>query len=130
MWYNINKNSGYLYSPLSIGKEVPNMNITELHTENFEQEVIQATQPVCIDFWAPWCGPCRMLAPLIEELAEEEPAVKFCKVNVDEEPGLAAQFGVSSIPTLIFSKNGALTGRTVGFHPKAELQELIDAIKD
>lgn len=130
MWYNINRNSGYLCSPLSIGKEVPNMNITELHTENFEQEVIQATQPVCIDFWAPWCGPCRMLAPLMEELAEEEPTVKFCKVNVDEEPGLAAQFGVSSIPTLIFSKNGALTGRTVGFHPKAELQELIDAIKD
>ena len=106
------------------------MNITELHTENFEQEVIQATQPVCIDFWAPWCGPCRVLAARMEGRAEGGPTVKLCKVNVDEEPGLAAQFGVSSIPTLIFSKNGALTGRTVGFHPKAELQELIDAIKD
>ena len=65
-----------------------------------------------------------------EELAAEEPAIKFCKVNVDDEPGLAAQFGVSSIPTLIFSKNGALTGRTAGFRPKAELLELIDGIKD
>lgn len=106
------------------------MNITELHAENFEQEVVNADRPVCIDFWAPWCGPCRMLSPVIEELAAEEPAIKFCKVNVDDEPGLAAQFGVSSIPTLIFSKNGALTGRTVGFRPKAELLELIDGIKD
>ena len=106
------------------------MNITELHAENFEQEVVNADRPVCIDFWAPWCGPCRMLSPVIEELAAEEPAIKFCKVNVDDEPGLAAQFGGSSIPTLIFSKNGALTGRTVGFRPKAELLELIDGIKD
>ena len=79
-----------------------------------------------VDFWADWCGPCRMLSPVLDELAAEETGIKFCKVNVDEEPGLAAQFGVNTIPTLLFSKNGTLTGRTVGFRPKAELQKLID----
>lgn len=102
----------------------------KITANNFEKEALQSPLPVLLDFWAPWCGPCRMLSPVIEELAAEEPAIKFCKVNVDDEPGLAAQFGVSSIPTLIFSKNGALTGRTVGFRPKAELLELIDGIKD
>ena len=106
------------------------MNITELHAENFEQEVVNADRPVCIDFWAPWCGPCRMLSPIVDEVAEERTDVKVGKVNVDEQPELASQFGVMSIPTLIFSKNGALTGRTVGFRPKAELLELIDGIKD
>ena len=106
------------------------MAVVTITKENFEQEVLQSAKPVLLDFWASWCGPCRMLSPVIEELAAEEPAIKFCKVNVDDEPGLAAQFGVSSIPTLIFSKNGALTGRTVGFRPKAELLELIDGIKD
>ena len=105
------------------------MSITTLHEDNFEQEVLRADRPVCIDFWAPWCGPCRMLSPVIDELAEEETAVKFCKVNVDEEPGLAAQFGVNTIPTRLFCKDGALTGRTVGFRPKAELKKLIDEIQ-
>ena len=104
-------------------------NITELHADNFEREVVNADLPVCIDFWAPWCGPCRMLSPVLDELAAEETGIKFCKVNVDEEPGLATQFGVNTIPTLLFSKNGTLTGRTVGFRPKAELQKLIDEIK-
>ena len=103
--------------------------VIHLNSSNFDS-TISSDKPVLVDFWAPWCGPCRMLSPVIEELAAEEPAIKFCKVNVDDEPGLAAQFGVSSIPTLIFSKNGALTGRTVGFRPKAELLELIDGIKD
>ena len=106
------------------------MAVINITKENFAQEVLHSEKPVLLDFWASWCGPCRMLSPVIEELAAEEPAIKFCKVNVDDEPGLAAQFGVSSIPTLIFSKNGALTGRTVGFRPKAELLELIDGIKD
>ena len=106
------------------------MAILHVNESEFDREVLQDSGTVLVDFWATWCGPCRMLSPVIEELAAEEPAIKFCKVNVDDEPGLAAQFGVSSIPTLIFSKNGALTGRTVGFRPKAELLELIDGIKD
>ena len=106
------------------------MAVVHVTTDNFEQEVMQSDKPVLIDFWASWCGPCMMLGPVVEELAGEVDDVKICKVNVDDEPGLAAQFGVSSIPTLIFSKNGALTGRTVGFRPKAELLELIDGIKD
>ena len=106
------------------------MSVMHITKANYDELVKNSDKPVLLDFWAPWCGPCRMLSPVIEELAAEEPAIKFCKVNVDDEPGLAAQFGVSSIPTLIFSKNGALTGRTVGFRPKAELLELIDGIKD
>ena len=105
------------------------MSITTLHEDNFEQEVLRADRPVCIDFWAPWCGPCRMLSPVIDELAEEETAAKCCKTNVDEEPGLAAQFGGNTIPTLLVCKDGALTGRTVGFRPKAELKKLIDEIQ-
>ena len=106
------------------------MSTIQITKDNFEQEVLLSDKPVLLDFWASWCGPCMMLGPVVEELAGEVDDVKICKVNVDDEPGLAAQFGVSSIPTLIFSKNGALTGRTVGFRPKAELLELIDGIKD
>ena len=106
------------------------MAVIRLTKENFQAEVMQADKPVLIDFYADWCGPCQMVSPIVDEIAGERSDIKVCKVNVDDEPGLAAQFGVSSIPTLIFSKNGALTGRTVGFRPKAELLELIDGIKD
>ena len=105
------------------------MSVITITEENFEEQVAASAVPVLVDFWAPWCGPCRMLSPVIDELAEEETAVKFCKINVDEEPGLAAQFGVNTIPTLLFCKDGALTGRTVGFRPKAELKKLIDEIQ-
>ena len=105
------------------------MSVIQLHADNFEQEVLKSDRTVLIDFYADWCNPCRMLSPVIDELAAEVTGIKFCKVNVDEEPGLAAQFAVNTIPTLIFSKDGALTGRTVGFRPKAELLELIDGIK-
>ena len=107
------------------------MAVIELTKQNFQSEVAESKEKVLIDFWASWCGPCRMVSPIVDEIAEESPAgVKVCKVNVDEEPGLAAQFAVNTIPTLIFSKDGTLTGRTVGFRPKAELLELIDGIKD
>ncbi|MGN0986161.1 MAG: thioredoxin [Candidatus Enterenecus sp.] len=97
-----------------------------LTEENFEAEVLKADQPVLVDFWAPWCGPCRMLAPAVEQLAEEyEGRAKVGKVNVDEQPGLAVQFGIVSIPTVMVFKGGECTDTLVGLRPKEELEALL-----
>lgn len=97
-----------------------------LTQENFEKEVLQSDRPVLVDFWATWCRPCRMLAPIVEQIAEEyEGIAKVGKVNVDEQPALAAQFGIASIPTVMVFKNGVLTDTTIGYRPKAELEELL-----
>lgn len=99
------------------------MNITK---NNFEQEVLHSDKPVLIDFWAPWCGPCRMLSPVISEIAEEYgDKVKVCKVNVDDEGDLAASFNVMSIPTLVVVKDGKVTNSAVGVRPKAQIVEMI-----
>jgi thioredoxin 1 len=99
------------------------MNITR---NNFEQEVLHSDKPVLIDFWAPWCGPCRMLSPVISEIAEEYgDKVKVCKVNVDDEGELAASFNVMSIPTLVVVKDGKVTNSAVGVRPKAQIVEMI-----
>lgn len=96
-----------------------------LNANNFEAEVLQSQKPVLVDFWASWCGPCRMLAPVIDEIAEENEGVKVCKVNVDEQEELAAQFGIMSIPTLLVFKNGALVNQTVGVQGKQALLDLL-----
>ena len=99
------------------------MAVVKLTTETFDQEVLQAGQTVLVDFYADWCGPCKMMAPVVEELAGEEPGVKVCKINIDEEMAIAQRYGVMSIPTFIAFKNGEVAGKQVGALPKSKLQE-------
>ena len=93
----------------------------ELTSENFNDEVLSCDKPVIVDFWAEWCGPCRMLSPIIEEIAAEREDIKVCKLNVDDEPELANSYGVSAIPTVICFKSGKPAGTSLGFKQKDEL---------
>jgi thioredoxin 1 len=102
-------------------------NVKEISDANFAAEVLQSSQPVLVDFWAPWCGPCRMIAPVVEQLAgENADTLKVAKINVDDSPSTAASYGVSSIPTLMLFKGGEVVDRFVGVQPKTRLQEAID----
>ena len=101
------------------------MTIINVNKENFEQEVLQAAGPVLLDFWAAWCGPCKMVAPVLDEIAAENPNITIAKINVDEERGLAGNFRVMSIPTLAVMKNGKLVKTAVGFRPKEDILELL-----
>ena len=104
------------------------MAMIHITSQNFKEEVLQSDLPVLVDFWAPWCGPCRMLAPGLEEFAQEQAGkVKVAKVNVDEEMELAAQFQVASIPTLILFRDGQAFRRSVGAQPKAKLEAMCAA---
>ena len=101
------------------------MAVLHVTIENFEQEVLKSDKPVLLDFWASWCGPCRMLAPILDELAAENPDIKVVKINTDEQMELAAQFNVMSIPALFVMKNGEVTNRTVGVQPKENLLAMV-----
>lgn len=90
----------------------------------FEKEVVQSEKPVLIDFYADWCGPCKMLSPIVQQISEENPSIKVVKVNVDEEGELAARFGVMSIPTLVVMKNGNVTNTSVGYRTKADILKM------
>ena len=101
------------------------MAVITITKENFAQEVLQSEKPVLLDFWASWCGPCRMLSPIVDEVAEERTDVKVGKVNVDEQPELAGQFGVMSIPTLLVFEQGKLVRQAVGARSKASVLDLL-----
>lgn len=97
----------------------------EITAENFEQEVLNSDKPVLIDFWAVWCGPCSMLSPIVDEVAEEHPEIKVGKIDADENPSLARQFNISSIPALLLFKGGELVGTSVGAIPKEQVEAFI-----
>ncbi|MFZ5830109.1 MAG: thioredoxin [Planctomycetota bacterium] len=102
-------------------------NVSEVNDSNFQSEVLDAAEPVLVDFWAPWCGPCRMIGPVVEQLAQENQGkVKVTKMNIDNSPDTPAGYGISSIPTIMIFKNGQVVDRFVGVQPKNRLQDAID----
>lgn len=102
------------------------MAVVEITNSNFRAEVLESDRPVLLDFWAPWCGPCRMVSPIVDEISEEVSTVKVGKVNIDEQPALASQYGVMSIPTLMLFKDGELVDKAVGARNKAFILGMIE----
>lgn len=102
------------------------MSVKHINSSNFEEEVIKSEKPVLLDFWASWCGPCRMLSPTIEQLANELDEVKICKVNIDEEEDLARKFGVMSIPTLVYMKEGKVVNSSIGLQAKGGILKMME----
>ena len=101
------------------------MAVQNINKNNFDTEVMGSDKPVLLDFWASWCGPCRMVSPFVEEIAAEHPEIKVCKVNIDDEPDLAARFQVMSIPTLMVVKEGKVVNQSVGAIPKDRILKLL-----
>lgn len=102
------------------------MSYLHITKENFEELVLKAEKKVLLDFWATWCGPCKMIAPIVEEIAEENEHIIVAKVDVDQEPELAIRYGIASIPTLLVFENGEKKGQMIGFRPKADILKLIE----
>ena len=101
------------------------MSAISVNKNNFDREVLNSDKPVLLDFWASWCGPCRMVSPIVDEIAAERSDIKVCKINVDEQPELAARFGVMSIPTLVVMRNGKVINQAVGARPKAQILAML-----
>ena len=101
------------------------MSVIHINIDNFRNEILNSEMPVLLDFWAPWCGPCRMVSPIVDEIAAERNDIKVGKVNVDEQPELAGQFGVMSIPTLVVMKGGKVVNQMVGARPKAQILAML-----
>ena len=99
------------------------MSVINVTKSSFESDVLRSEKPVIVDFWATWCGPCRMLSPIVDEAAEEAESIKFCKINVDEEPDLASQFKVMTIPTLVLYKNGEIVNKHIGYFTCDDFKE-------
>ena len=106
-------------------KEDCTMSAIHINNKNFRNEVLHSDKPVLLDFWAPWCGPCRMVLPIVEEIAEERNDIKVGKINVDEQPELASQFGVMSIPTLVVIKDGKIVNQAMGARPKSAILAML-----
>ena len=101
------------------------MTAININKSNFQNEIMNSEKPVLLDFWAPWCAPCRMLAPIVEEIASERPDIKVGKINVDEQPELASKFSIMSIPTLVVMKNGKIVQQVSGVRPKNAILEML-----
>jgi len=126
-WQRISLSDPFNYSRSGTNKMASEA-VKEFTDDNFDSEVLKSDSPVLVDFWAPWCGPCRQIAPMIDELADENPNVAIGKINIDENPGVAQKFGINSIPTLLLFKNGEVSESFIGVRPKAALQEALSSV--
>lgn len=110
---------------MEIKRENELMLILTVNKNNFQKEVLESDRPVLIDFWASWCGPCKYLSPIIDEISAEHPEIKVCKVNIDEEQELASQFDIMSVPTLLIIKDGKVVNQSVGLKPKNQILQML-----